>query len=182
MTLDEQIQIWGAIGTWLAGAGTLAAVIVALYLSRKADRIRIKVIAGLRLLVGDGSPNEKMVSIGVTNLGDRPVTINSIGWAIGKGKEKRVCIQPVSGVYTARYPITLAYGNNANFMQPINQTTNWIIEFANGFIKSSDDRYLKALVVQVHTSVGITIEAKPELELIESLKQAYSSIPSAPRL
>jgi hypothetical protein len=82
MTLDQKIQVWMVIGTWFAGLGTCAAVIVALYLSRRIEKVRLKVYAGLRVILGDGTPRQTHLSIGVTNLGERPVTINTVGWAI----------------------------------------------------------------------------------------------------
>ncbi len=36
---------------WLSALGTIAAVIVALYLARRDSRIRLKVVVGLRLLL-----------------------------------------------------------------------------------------------------------------------------------
>lgn len=100
MTLDQQIQVWNAIGTWLAGIATFAAVVVSLLLATRADRVRLKVHAGIRLLfIGDGSPAEELLEIHVTNLGDRPATVTSVGWAIGKRKKKRYCLQNLSGRY-----------------------------------------------------------------------------------
>jgi hypothetical protein len=72
MTLDQKIQIWVAVGTWLAGLATLAAVIVALRLAKRIEKVRLKVHAGLRVLImGDGSPFQKHLAISVTNLGER---------------------------------------------------------------------------------------------------------------
>ena len=80
MTLDQKIQIWNAIGTWLAGIATVLAVIVALYLAKKSNKLRLKIQVGLReVVVGEGSPPKQHVSFDVTNLGERPVAINSVG-------------------------------------------------------------------------------------------------------
>jgi hypothetical protein len=173
MTLDQKIQIWVAVGTWVAGLATLAAVVVALYLARRTEKVRFKVHAGLRLVViGDGSPFQEHLSISVTNLGERPVTINSVGWAIGRGRQRRYCIQPVSGPFTTQYPVELAHGKNANFMVSFLATPNWLHEFATGFVKDLSDRSLKTLVAQVHTAVGQTVEVRPESDLLQRLKEA----------
>jgi len=117
VTLDQKIQIWVAVGTWVAGLATLAAVIVALYLARKVEKVKLKVHAALvELVMGDGSPPQKHLSISVTNLGERPVTINSAGWAVGKGKNRKLAIQVVGAVPSNQYPIELTYGEKANFM------------------------------------------------------------------
>jgi len=173
MTLDQQIQVWNAIGTWVAGIATFAAVLVSLYLARRGDRIRLKLFAGLWLVIrGDGSPPEEHLNISVTNLGDRSVTVETVGWAVGKRKQRRYCIQTVSGPWTAQYPIELAHGKSANFMVSFIHTPTWLPKFANEFLKSLSDKEIDTLVVQAHTSVGQTIEAKPENDLIERLKKA----------
>jgi len=50
MTLDQQIQMWNVIGTWLAGIATFAAVVLSLRLARKAKSIRLQANAGIRLI------------------------------------------------------------------------------------------------------------------------------------
>ena len=171
MTLDQKIQIWVAVGTWLAGLATLAAVVVALRLAKRVEKVKLKVNAGLReLVIGDGSPFQEHLAISVTNLGERPVTINSVGWAVGKGKHRRFAMQTVAGVYSAQYPIELAYGKAANFMVSF-LVINWPKDFATGFVRDLSDRNLKTLVAQIHTSVGQTVEVKPEYDLLEELKK-----------
>jgi hypothetical protein len=156
----------------MAGIATFAAVVVSLHLARRSERVRVKAFAGLRLVIrGDGTPPEEHLNIGVTNLGDRSVTVNTIGWAVGKRKQRRYCIQKVSGPWTAQYPIELQHGKSASFMVSFNHTPTWLTEFANGFLKLSD-KELDTLVAQVHTSVGQTIEVKPERDLVERLRKA----------
>ena len=113
MTLDQKIQFWGMLGTWLSGLATLAAVIVALFLARRTEKVRLKAHVGLRVAIaGDGSPPEEHLDIEVTNLADRPVTINSVGWAIGKGKERRFGLQTFSGRYSSKCPVELGHGED----------------------------------------------------------------------
>ena len=172
MTLDQQIQIWTAVGIWVAGVATFAAVLVSLHLAHRSERIRLKVIVGLRLIIrGNGTPPEEHLVIGVTNIGDRPMTVNTVGWAVGKRKQKRYCIQPVSGPWTARYPIELQHGKTTDFMVSFIHTPTWLTEFANNFLKSLSDKELETLVAQVHTSVGQTIEVTPEKALLERLRK-----------
>lgn len=173
MTLDQQIQIWNVVGTWLAGIATFLAVLVSLHLARRAERVRITATAGIRLVfAGDGSPAEEHIGITVVNQGDRPVTINSIGWCVGKRKEARFCIQPVSGKYTHQYPKQLAHGEQASFLVSFSVIPDWSREFAIGFIQDLTDRNLKTLRALIHTSVGQTIEVAPESNLLEKLRVA----------
>jgi len=173
MTPDQRIQVWMAVGTWFTGLATVAAVIVALYFSRKADKVRLRVSAGLRVFIlGDGSPSQWHLVIDVTNVGERPVTVNSVGWAVGKGKDRRHGVQTVSGPFTKQYPIELAYGKNAGFMVSFSVSPNWLREFATGFVKDVSDKSLKTLVAQIYTSVGQTVEVQPEKELLKEVKKA----------
>ena len=41
---------------WLSAFGTIAAVVIALYLARVDKRVRLEVSAGIRLMVTPGSP------------------------------------------------------------------------------------------------------------------------------
>lgn len=167
----------GGGGTWLAAVATLAAVVVALHLARRTEKIRLKVHVGHRVVVvGDGSPFREHLSISVTNLGDRPVTVNSVGWAVGKGSQRRYCIQPVSGSFTTQFPVELAHGKSANFLVSFLDTPNWLRDFATGFIKDMADRSVRTLVAQIHTAVGQTIEARPEDDLIRRLREAAASV------
>jgi hypothetical protein len=110
------------------------------------------------------------------------VTINTVGWAVGKpvsllpwrrskGK-RRFAIQILSGRYTNQYPIELAYGRSARFMVSLRASPNWANEFATGFIRDLSDHYLKTLMVQVHTSVGQTVEVRPHNGVLEEIKRA----------
>jgi hypothetical protein len=172
VTLDQQIQVWNAVGTWLAGIATFAAVVVSLYLARKADRVRLQANAGIRLIFAeDGSPPEEHVGISAVNRGDRPMTINSIGWRIGKGKNARHCIQPVYGQYTHQCPKQLAYGEQATFLVSFKAMPGWPKDFAAGFVKDLRPKNLKTLRAIINTSVGESIEVVPENNLLERLRE-----------
>ena len=174
LTLDQKIQIWSAVGIWVAGIATFAAVVVSLYLARRGEKLRLKVHAGLRdVVVGDGTPIDKRLSIGVTNLGDRPVTITSVGWAVGKRKNQRFCVQPVSAPLTSDCPIELSHGKSANFMVSFQTMPSWPKDFAHGFVRDVSDKNLKTLVARICTSVGQTIKARPEKGLLDRLKEAH---------
>ena len=172
MTLDQKIQVWVAVGTWLSSIGTIAAVIVALYLARRIENVRLKVEVGLMgVLIGNGKPSQEHVSIIVTNLGERPVTINTVSWAVGKGKKRRFAIQTLNSPFSAQYPVELAHGKSAHFLVSFDIMPSWKKDLATDFIKDLSDKSLKTLVAQVNTSVGKTIEAHPRKDLLDALKE-----------
>jgi hypothetical protein len=173
MTLEQQIQVWNVIGTWVAGLATFVAVLVSLHLAHKAERVRIKATAGVRLVfAGDGSSAEEHVGVTVVNKADRPLTINSIGWRVGHRKKARHCIQPVYGQYTQQYPKQLAHGEQASFLVSFKAAPDWPKQFAEGFVQDLTPRNLKTLRALIHTSIGETIEVVPEASLLERLRAA----------
>ena len=173
MTLDQKINVGIAIGTWLAAIATFFAVLTSLHLARRSEQIRIKATAGIRLLfIGDGSPAEEHVQIGVVNHGDRTVVVNSVGWKIGTRKNTRLCIQPVSGKWTQNYPLQLAHGEQASFLVSFSATPEWTKHFAKDFVRDVSPKNLKTLRALIHTSLGQTIEVVPEDNLLKKLREA----------
>lgn len=164
MTFDQKIQIWNTVGTWLAGMATFAAVVVSLYLSRKRDRVNLKVHAGLRLhIVGDGSPAKRIIVISVTNRGERPVIVNTVGWRIGRGKNARFCIQTVGRGSPDDYPKELAHGKSATFS--IDNPEAWASDILEKFLQPATAKHMRTLKAQVNTSVGETVESTSEESL-----------------
>ena len=170
MTLDQKLQLWNAIGTWVAGIATFAAVVVSLWLAGRGERIDLLARVGLRsIFAGDGSPPVQALSFDVTNRGHRPVTVVSIGWTVGKGKNAKFCMQTVSAPYTANCPVELNHGKSANFLVSFEATPNWAEEFSTKFLPDKSPRTLKTLVALVHTSVGSTVRVKPEENVLTLL-------------
>jgi len=171
MSFDQKIQIWAAIGNWVAGIGTLVAVAVSLWLVMRVEKVRVKAVVGFRELVfGDGTPFQKHLLIQVTNIGERPIVVTTIGWRIGKGKNLKYAVQIVSGAYTHDLPMELQHGKTGRFMVSLQETRDWDQRFAEGFVIDLSEKNLKTLVAQIFTSVGQTIEVVPEQGLIDHLK------------
>ena len=167
------VQIGLLLGTWTAGLATVAAVCVSLYLARRGEKVRLRIFVGLRMTVpGDGSPPEEHVCFHVTNLGERPVSIQSVGWVVGKRRKRKNCIQPLSGRWTTQCPTEIKYGQDVRFMVSLSETPNWVRDFSVGFINDPSGQLLKTLRAQIFTSVGKTFEVKPESGLLERLRQA----------
>jgi hypothetical protein len=64
-------------------------------------------------------------------------------------------------------------------MVSFSATPQWMSEFARGFVKDLSDRSLRTLVALINTSVGQTIEVKPEKELLEKLR-GYAEVTGSP--
>lgn len=173
MNLDQTIQVWIAVGAWLGAAATFSAVVVSLRLATRAERVRLLAYAAiLQVFAGDGSPPEDFVGITAVNLGDRPVTIVSVGWRIGRWKWARFCVQSFTGPATSdQCPIQLTHGEQARFMIPLRVVPNWPKEFVADFVRDSNLRTLRA---QIFTSVGQSINLVPAESLLKRLRSAQA--------
>ena len=171
MTFDQKVQLSLVVGTWVAGLATLLAVMTSLYLARRGERVRLKIWVGVReLLGGDGSPQDECVCFNVTNVGERPVVVNLVGWVVGRGKKRKYCVQTLSGPLTKQYPMELTHGKDAMFTVSLSSTPNWTSDFCARFINDPSGRSLKTLRAQIFTSVGQTVEVKPETGLVDRLR------------
>lgn len=78
-----------AIGQVASAIATSAAVILTLVIVMSERSIRLRLTAGLRLLIaGDGSPAVDVISISIVNLGQRVARIESVGWRTGWLKQQ----------------------------------------------------------------------------------------------
>ncbi|GIK49592.1 MAG: hypothetical protein BroJett013_22890 [Alphaproteobacteria bacterium] len=84
--MDDAILFWtqfGAIGQAVGAIATAAAVVVSLWIVLSERRPRVKAQAGLRMIIGGGAPAFDIITITVTNVGLRTVTVSSLGWRTG---------------------------------------------------------------------------------------------------
>ena len=130
MSFDQTVQILGLAGSWIAGLGSLAAALIALSLARRVNKVRLRSWVGIRTTFGGGAPQQELVNISTTNVGERPVTISSIGWCIGKGKRRRHSVQMFSGVLGDSVPKKIEHGETASFMISLSESPDWYEYFA----------------------------------------------------
>ncbi|MGH9622655.1 MAG: hypothetical protein ACRD45_23480 [Bryobacteraceae bacterium] len=172
MTLDQKIQIWVAIGEWIAGIGTIAATVVALYLAKRAEKLRLKVrVELMQVVMSDGTLFQDHLGIDVTNAGERPVTIDTIGWAVGKGKKRKYAVQPLHSPHSQQCPIELSYGKAAKFSCFVRCCTELGARVRGRLCPRPLREKSKTLVVQVQTALGF-VEAHPMSNPIELIKTA----------
>ena len=105
-------QFINSFSSWLSAIGTVAAVIVALYLARRDKRIRLEVSAGIRLIVTQGikgNPPE-FLTIRVTNIGHREAQLTNIGWKIGFFRKKHAVQTTIRDGISSELPLRLKDG------------------------------------------------------------------------
>jgi len=186
-------ELWSVLGAWFGAAGTIASVIVALYLASKNNRINLKVY--LNIVVVTPNINKKYLAFQIINSGLLPVTINSISWHAYKKvnfiakylfisnfifekilhrfiyKDLFSCLQTFKGEFTANLPKTVKYGESCIFTYPLLDAT----PIEDMFIKINKEANIKTLYAVVHTSIGKRIYIKPinkdVLELIDKCSE-----------
>ena len=183
---DLWVFINGFAG-WVSAFGTIAAVIVALYLARRDSRIRLKVAVGLRLLLQQGVQGRpEFFAIEVTNLGRRPASI--VNLVLRDGLRLRVkrfrfgrqmVMMPSAHPWSSRVPTTLNDGERANYLLPWPEYERLNGKEARALFGGRLGRIRARLFrAGVTTSAGGVFDARIERPLAERLVELASRQPS----
>lgn len=171
-------QHWDFINgfaNWISAIGTVAAVIVSLYLATGATKPKARLSIGVRLIITprQNGEHEEIVAAKLVNMGDRPIHITSLGWQVGFWK-KSYAMQIVNATpFSQGVPVSLEYGKEAQWHIPTNVQEGWFRYFANGFLKN---HALSTLKLVAYTSTGHRFTAKPEENLLSALKKAKTEV------
>lgn len=158
LTLDQWISVFAAIGTFFAA-------LVALYLARRSERVRLRVVVGYRLIVTEGSAEtQEVVAITITNVGLHTVFIQSIFWSSSLWKYGRSAYQKESDM-----PRKLEHGESTVITTEFTQHRNPLQELISNLkITKTSLRFLRLLVV---TTIGDVKKIKPEKNLLKKMKK-----------
>ena len=153
-----------SFSAWLSAFGTIAAVIVTLYLARLDKRVRLEVSAGLRLMVTPGVPGEhpEYLVIRIVNIGHREAQITNIGWKAGLFKRKLAVQTTIKDGLSSDLPVRLRDGQEANYYIPLKEHPNWLRDFVKDFLPNKIRFRSRFISITVHTSIGKTFESKIE--------------------
>lgn len=153
---------WGSVADWVSGLGSLAAVIVALYLARQDRRLNLEVAAQHSLLVSElGTPPwPQYLSVRITNHGRREAQIIGIGWRIGLFKKRLADQTPPNDRISNSIPCKLADGDEAVFYFPLSKDGGWVKEFSTQVLTRPIWWALLFAKVRVYTSVGVVFEKR----------------------
>ncbi len=170
-------ETWKFINTfapWLSAIGTLIAVIVTIYLSRKDKTVKLKVGAGVRMMIGDDFMGEpKYLTIYITNVGLRETKVTSIGWKVGYFKKQYAVQGVINDGFSSKLPIKLNDGEEAHYHIPLDKATNWIDKFVQQFLINRSKISFKFIKIQVFVSTGDKFESRIENNLKEKLLESY---------
>jgi hypothetical protein len=171
----SQWEFYNSFAVWLSAIGTLAAVIVSLYLSLKT-RPRAKVSASLMEGIGFGgkAPHPEFVVIQVVNIGDHNLRITHFAWKVGFGKvgpwKKRFLWMPNIGPF----PKDLSHGEDCQIS--LDAKEEWFVDFAKKILMPHYRFSCFTLRAQVSTSTGYVFESKPTRRLMAELKATCKNL------
>jgi len=130
------------IPEWLSAIGTLLAVIVALYFSRKRRKIECDFESKVSIIYNQsGSKSFKVISISIVNVGTRAFTVNSIYWQYGCFKKKLYYQRADLIEFSTILPAKINDGDEVNIYIPI----NIFKEFINNELKKY---FLKKFIIK----------------------------------
>jgi len=165
---------WEFINTfspWLSALGTIAAVVVALYLARIDKQVRLEVSAGIRFMLTSGvpGPHPEYLAIRIVNIGHREAQVTNIGWKVGLFKKKLAVQTTRKDGLSSDLPIRLKDGQEANYYIPLSKNANWLRDFVKDFLPNRFRSRARFIKITVHTSIGKSFEAKIEKGLRDRL-------------
>ena len=170
-------ELWGVLGTWFGAIGTIASVIVALYLASKNNKMNLKIYLSVMLCPPD--IETKYLVFQIINIGLLPVTITGINWHAYKKvnfiakylfisyfifdkilfrfiyKNLWSGFQKFRGEFTDTIPKTIKYGESCTF-------TCSLSNLEDIFIKIHKEANIKTLHAVINTSIGKNFYIKPK--------------------
>ena len=177
--VDPEIQVttyWTIerltlLATWLTAFGTIGATIVALWFGFRSGRTKLKVKTEF----------DKELSISVTNLSHRLVTITQISWRVGRKGNRQWVRSPASSVtFNREGSRKLEPGDVASFYIHLGNQSEpspwlrWIEEYVPHLDKPVRE-HIDALCLKIHTSVGYTKKVAPGKDFLIALEEAIRS-------
>lgn len=167
MSINWSSVNWGSVADWVSGLGSLSAAIVALYLARWSQRIRLRGYCGLRTAVGGNGPREELVFINVTNIGTRSTIVGNLGMRVGLLKKRFAIITMVKDQYSVGIPHPIADGQQAHWAIPLDENKTWLRDLCKDFVVAPTD--VRTLRFQIQTTHGETFNIRPERSLREAM-------------
>ena len=76
------LELWGVLGTWFAGSGTLMAALVALWLGLRETTIRLVAMAR-------PDTESRNCFIDITNRGHAAVAFEAVSWSVVKSRQRQ---------------------------------------------------------------------------------------------
>ena len=152
------IERFTLLATWFTAFGTIAAAFTAVWLGYRTGRVKLDASVDIAMIYDPDRGPDEGLSIRVTNRGERPVTITSVDWRIGKmGNRKITADQTI----LKQCPRKLEHGEPTSFFISFFYQPSWLKRFATDVVRVAGRSHIKTLRVRIHTSVGRTTNVVP---------------------
>ena len=179
--LNPEIRQWLDIGAqYLTAVGTVGAVIVALYLSRKDRREKISVSAAIHYSVGPEqtlAESTRLYGLTATNVGFATVTVQNLCWRVGVLRKKVLYVDTWGLEWpTESPPKTLRRGDWLTVRLPQEQfiggLTLLLEEVSKHPFPTLEFRSLRA---GVETSTKKRFFARPNWDVVKILREQFDA-------
>lgn len=177
---------WAAIGQIAGALGSFAAVATALYLARREERPKLRLNAGIRIIIGhgDGPPYPEFVVVTIRNTGLTTAHINQFGWRTGSWRFSRP--KWLTRQFAVQTPGQTGMGFDPPYEVPPGQSRSTFLrmpDFLAGIEKKKGPSFFArewprlgvrrtSIFVTVHLESGITVVTLVEKDLVERLWNA----------
>lgn len=175
MTKNEW-DLYYVLGSWLSAVGTLATVIVALYLANRTSRhtAKVSISSVIMFSVPTTKSEQRFIQFSIVNTGERPIRIEQIGWRAGLFRRSFV-VQGFDRANSSAMPIDLSHGQKAKWMVPLNEGSSWEHRLAEKLLSPAGVCALWSLRGIFHTTIRRTFSAKPGASIVTKLREALSN-------
>ena len=176
------VSIWekvAAIAESVAAVGTLAAVVVALWLAKRQGAPQVRLRAGIYAVISGGPPPRsvqgRVVRIGVVNSGLRDSLVTGIGWRVGLFNKAHFFILLADGSLPRKLSPAEEVSITIPWAQFEKDSHNLRAELRAGWIPGLRRKTLR---VATYLSTGENVYAKPDAPLRTFL--ATGQVPTRP--
>ena len=160
---DHEWEVINGLANWFAAFGTIAAVVVSLWLARRQNRPRVNVRAEVSTVWFEkgSDKNREYLVVRAVNVGDRPVTITHLSLRFGLFRKLWVGIPLPDPDVSSPYPVELAYGKEASWYFSLETKNHKWRDGVASFLGNSENRARVSFVsVFATTATGETLKAQ----------------------
>jgi len=179
--VDPEVRQWHDVGAeYLTAVGTVGAVIVALYFSRKDRREKISVSAAIHYSVGPEqtlAESTRLYGLTATNVGFATVTVQNLCWRVGVLRKKVLYVDTWGLEWpTESPPKTLRRGDWLTVRLPQEQFIGGLTLLLEEVSKHPFPTLaFRSLRAGVETSTKKRFFARPNWDVVKILREQFDA-------
>lgn len=180
--LPQEWEIVNGFANWLSAIGTIAAVVVALWLARRQDQPRVAIQAEVSLVWFEkgSEKNREYLSVYAVNVGDRPVTISHLSLRFGLFRKLWVAVPLPDQELSNSFPTEITYGKEAKWFIPLERDGFKWCESAASFLADSYRRVpIRFASVYATSTTGRVFRAKSGSSVAAAFNKTLKKIRQA---